>query len=82
MTTSVNGTVHTETVVHMAPEQFTADAPYQIAIVTLAEGGRRTVRIAGERVQIGDAVEFVEDRNGIPFYQKLVSSKTVLHTPV
>jgi uncharacterized OB-fold protein len=70
MTTSVNGTVYTETVVHMAPEQFTADAPYQIAIVTLEDEGRRTVRIAGERVQIGDAVEFVEDRNGIPFYRK------------
>jgi uncharacterized OB-fold protein len=54
----------------MAPEQFSADAPYQIAIVTLEDGGRRTVRIAGERVQIGDAVEFVEDRNDIPFYQK------------
>jgi len=67
MTTAI---VYTETVVYMAPEQFTADAPYQIAIVTLEDGGRRTVRIAGERVQIGDAVEFVEDRNDIPFYQK------------
>jgi uncharacterized OB-fold protein len=65
-----NGIVYTETVVHMAPEQFVADAPYQIAIVTLENEGRRTVRIAGERVKIGDAVEFVEDRNGIPFYRK------------
>jgi hypothetical protein len=64
------GVVYTETVVHMAPEQFTADAPYQIAIVTLADESRRTVRIAGERVHIGDAVEFVEDRNDIPFYRK------------
>jgi uncharacterized OB-fold protein len=63
-------TVYTETVVFMAPEQFTADAPYQIAIVTLEDQSRRTVRIAGERVQIGDAVEFVEDRNGIPFFRK------------
>jgi uncharacterized OB-fold protein len=54
----------------MAPEQFVADAPYQIAIVTLADESRKTVRIAGERVQIGDAVEFLEDRNGIPFYCK------------
>ena len=65
-----SGTIYTETVVHMAPEQFAADAPYQLAIVTLADSHRRTVRIAGERVQIGDAVEFVEDRNGIPFYRK------------
>jgi len=63
------GSVYTETVVHMAPEQFTADAPYQIAIVTFPDESRKTVRIAGERVHIGDAVEFVEDRNGIPFYR-------------
>lgn len=63
-------TVYTETVVHMAPEQFAAEAPYQIAIVTREDESRRTVRIAGQRVQIGDAVEFVEERNGVPFYRK------------
>lgn len=67
----MSATVYTETVVHMAPEQFASEAPYQLAIVTLEDGHRRTVRIAGERVHIGDAVEFVEDRNGIPFYRKL-----------
>ncbi len=45
-----SGVVYTETVVHAAPEQFAADAPYQLAIVTLEDGGRLTVRIAGERV--------------------------------
>ena len=64
------GTVYTETVVHAAPEQFTADAPYQLAIISLAEGGRITARIAGERVSIGDTVNFVEDRSGIPFFKK------------
>lgn len=64
------GVVYTETVVHAAPEQFAADAPYQLAIVTLAEGGRVTGRIAGDRVAIGDAVEFVEDRAGVPFFKK------------
>ena len=63
-------TVYTETVVHAAPEQFVADAPYQLAIVTLDQGGRKTVRILGERVKIGDAVEFVEERNGIQFFRK------------
>jgi uncharacterized OB-fold protein len=77
MTTPVNGAVYTETVVHMAPEQFTADAPYQIAIVTLPDESRRTVRIEGERVQIGDVVEHVEDRNGIPFFRKSTSRKSV-----
>jgi uncharacterized OB-fold protein len=69
-TASINATVYTETVVHMAPEQFLSDAPYQLAIVTIEAGRRRTVRIAGERVEIGDTVEFVEDRNGVPFYRK------------
>jgi len=64
------GTVYTETVVHAAPEQFVADAPYQLAIVTLDGGGRLTVRIAGDRVAIGDRVDFAEDRNGIAFYRK------------
>jgi uncharacterized OB-fold protein len=64
------GIVYTETVVHAAPEQFTADAPYQMAIVWLSGGGRITARIEGERVAIGDRVNFVEDRGGIPFFAK------------
>jgi uncharacterized OB-fold protein len=65
------GTVYTETVVHAAPEQFAADAPYQLAIVSLNEGGRITARISGQRVHIGDAVEWSEDRNGVPFFRKI-----------
>jgi len=64
------GTVYTETVVHAAPAQFVADAPYQLAIVSLTEGGRVTARIAGDRVQVGDAVDFAEDRDGVPFFRK------------
>jgi uncharacterized OB-fold protein len=65
-----SGVVYTETVVHAAPEQFVADAPYQLAIVSLEEGGRLTARIEGARVAIGDLLEFVEDRNGISFFRK------------
>jgi uncharacterized OB-fold protein len=65
-----SGTVYTETVVHAPPAQFAADAPYQLAIVSLEEGGRVTGRILGDRVQIGDAVEFAEDRGGVPFFRK------------
>lgn len=67
---SHRGVVYTETVVHAAPAQFVADAPYQLAIVELEGGGRRTVRILGDRVHIGDAVEFAEDRQGIAFFRK------------
>ena len=51
-----SGVVYTETVVHAAPEAFVAEAPYQIAIVTLEDGSRTTMRIIGERVGIGDRV--------------------------
>ena len=65
-----SGVVYTETVVHAPPEQFVADATYQLAIVSLGEGGRLTARIDGERVVIGDRVDFLEDRNGIAFFRK------------
>ena len=65
-----SGVVYTETVVHAAPEQFAADAPYQLAIVSLEDGGRLTVRVDGERVVIGDRVDFAEYRNGIAFFRK------------
>lgn len=65
-----SGTVYTETLIFAAPEQFVADAPYQLAIVELNAGKRLTARIAGDRVGIGDAVDFAEFRNGVPFFRK------------
>ena len=64
------GVIYTETVVYAAPAEFVADAPYQLAIVSLESGGRLTTRIAGERVKIGDKVELVETRDGIEFFRK------------
>jgi uncharacterized OB-fold protein len=64
------GVVYTETVVWSAPEQYVSEAPYQIAIVSLASGGRVTARVAGERVGIGDPVQFIEYRNHFPVFQK------------
>ena len=43
------GTVYTETLVYSPTPQFVADVPYQLAIIDLAEGGRLTARIDGER---------------------------------
>ena len=54
-----------------SPEQFAADAPYQLVIVTLENNKRLTARVSGERVAIGDAVELVETRNNIPFFHKI-----------
>jgi uncharacterized OB-fold protein len=64
------GIVYTETVVHAAPEQFLAEAPYQLAIVVAENGTRATVRITGDRVAIGDRVELAEERAGVAFFRK------------
>ena len=72
MSTVVNtGVIYTETVVHAAPAEFVADAPYQLAIVSLDSGGRLTARITGERVKIGDKVELAETRDGVEYFRKL-----------
>jgi uncharacterized OB-fold protein len=65
------GSVYTETVVHLAPEAFAADVPYQVVIVTLENGSRTTGRVLGDRVAIDDRVEKVETRDGVPFFRKL-----------
>jgi uncharacterized OB-fold protein len=64
------GSIYTETIVHLAPERFAADVPYQIAIIDLAEGGRLTARIEGERVAIGDHVTETRAEGGISYFRK------------
>jgi uncharacterized OB-fold protein len=70
-----SGTVYTETVVYSPPEAYVNDVPYQLAIIELAGGRRLTGRVDGERVQIGDRVEFAEFRNNVPFFSKTISRK-------
>ena len=64
------GVVYTETVVHLAPEAFAADVPYQVAIVEIEGNGRVTARIQGERVAIGDLVIETEPVAGAPAFRK------------
>ena len=66
----MTGSVYTETVVHLAPEAFASDVPYQVVIVTLEDGSRITGRVLGGRVAIDDRVEQVETRDGVPFFRK------------
>ena len=68
----MTGTVYTDTVVHLAPEAFAADVPYQVVIVTLENGSRTTGRVLGDRVAIDDRVEQAETRDGVPFFRKLL----------
>ena len=67
----MKGTVYTETVVWMPPEQFVADAPYQLVIIDVEGGKRMTARIAGERVQIGDAVDLADTKDGIAYFKRI-----------
>lgn len=69
-----DGVVYTETIVHSPPEQYASEAPYQVAIIDLDQGGRLTARILGkepdERARIGDRVTFVEERDGVAYYRR------------
>ena len=65
------GTVYTDTIVHLAPERFAADVPYQVVIVSLDSGGRVTARVDGANVAIDDRVAEVESRDGIPVFRKV-----------
>lgn len=70
--------VYTETTVHVPSEQYSAEAPYQVAILEWQSAGGTTERLTariratapGERVHIGDRVSFVETRNGLPYFRK------------
>jgi uncharacterized OB-fold protein len=68
----MTGTIYTETTIHAAPREFVAEAPYQLVIVTLEDGTRKTGRVLpGEPVAIGDRVEVAEEKNGVPFFRKI-----------
>jgi uncharacterized OB-fold protein len=68
----MTGTVYTETLIHAAPREFVDQAPYQLVIVTLDDGTRKTGRVVPDvRVAIGDRVESAEEKNGIPYFRKL-----------
>ena len=56
--------VYSVTTLHAAAEPFEAETPFQIAIVDVDGGARKTVRIEGPRVAIGDAVVKTGERDG------------------
>ena len=68
--TVITGVIYTESVVHAAPAQLVAEAPYQIAIIALDSGGRLTARISGDRVVIGDVVHQVREEGGVRVFAK------------
>jgi uncharacterized OB-fold protein len=65
-----SGVVYTDTIVHLAPQRFAADVPYQVIIVKLDDGSRVTARVDGERVTIDDRVVEAGLRDGIPYFRK------------
>jgi uncharacterized OB-fold protein len=64
------GTVYSETVIWAPSAAFVDEAPYQLAIVDLDTGERKTVRITGSQASIGDRVELESVRNGVPVFRK------------
>lgn len=44
---SGRGSVYSYTIIHRAPEEFRAEAPYVVALVDLEEGARMMTRITG-----------------------------------
>ncbi|WP_435158360.1 Zn-ribbon domain-containing OB-fold protein [Haladaptatus sp. DFWS20] len=56
---SREGRVFSYTEIHTPPPAFAADAPYTVAVVELADGGRLLGRVAADYadVAIGDSVE-------------------------
>ena len=65
------GTIYTETKVHIAPEAFQKDVPYQVVIVEFQDGSRVTARIEGAEVKIGDGVVETQQQNGVCFFRKV-----------
>lgn len=65
---SGRGTIYSETTLYAAAEPFEKELPFQIAIIELAGGVRLTARIRGPKVQIGDTVSEVEERNGVYYF--------------
>jgi uncharacterized OB-fold protein len=65
------GTIYTETVVHIAPEAFQKDVPYQVAIVELEDGSRLTARVEGGAVRICDRVVETRQQDGVCFFRKV-----------
>lgn len=56
------GKIITFTIIRVAPEQFTTEAPYVVAVVETEDGVRVTTRIADckpEEVEIGQPVKLV-----------------------
>lgn len=66
----MHGVVYSETVVHSPPAELVGQAPYQLLLVTLADGTRVMGRTRGDNLRIGDSVAAVEIREGVHFFEK------------
>ncbi len=67
-------TIHSYTVVRVAPEAFLADVPYTVLLVDLAPGLRVTARLAGDKegegLSIGQSLAFERvDGRGVYWFR-------------
>jgi uncharacterized OB-fold protein len=68
---SGQGRIYSCTTLYAAAEPFEKDLPFQIAIVELDGGARLTARIKGRRVDVGDPVRCIEQRDGVYFFSAI-----------
>jgi uncharacterized OB-fold protein len=69
-------TIHSYTVVRVAPEAFRADVPYTVLLVDLAPGLRVTARLAGDRggegLSVGQPLTFDKvDERGVYWFRAI-----------
>lgn len=66
-TLSGQGVVYSFTTIYTPPEAFAAEAPYDIAMIELAEKLKATVRLLkdeGQEITIGGPVTFISEEGG------------------
>ena len=72
----MSGRVYSCTTLYAAAEAFEKDLPFQIAIIDLEDGRRLTARITGPAVEIGDAVNLVDERDGVSIFTRQADAAT------
>ena len=66
---SGKGRIYSCTTLYASAEPFEKELPFQIAIIELEDGPRLTARIRGNAVNIGDQVQYLEQKEGVYFFQ-------------
>lgn len=67
---SNDGTIYSYTTIHVPPVEFEHLAPYSVVLVQLERTSAKVTGRMTEQVTIGDAVRFLELKDGAYLYMK------------